>query len=87
MAGIAYFILTFFYIIIDVFDIYSGTPFLYFGRNSITIYICHSIFQNNFPFFQVENTHPWLLGIDLYGICFWFIIAFLMDSKKIYINL
>ena len=55
MAGIAFFMLSVFYALIDVFDIYSGTPFLYFGRNSITIYICHTIFASNFPFFNVKK--------------------------------
>ncbi len=87
MAGIAFFILCVFYALIDVFDIYSGTPFLYFGRNSITIYICHTIFASNFPFFLVKNTHPYLLGEDLYGVCMWLIVAYIMDYKKVYINL
>lgn len=87
MASIAYFILTVFYILVDLFNIYSGTPFLYFGRNSITIYICHIIFQGWFPFFNVPNTHAYQLGKDLYGVCLWFILAGIMNHKKVYINL
>jgi heparan-alpha-glucosaminide N-acetyltransferase len=85
-ASIGYLMLIVLYSLVDIYDIYSGTPFIYLGRNSITIYICHEIFVANFPFFAVENTHAWLLFKDLYGIGIWCIVAALMDYKKVYIN-
>jgi heparan-alpha-glucosaminide N-acetyltransferase len=86
-ASIGYLLLIVLYSLIDVYDVYSGTPFLYLGRNSITIYICHEIFIGNFPFFSVANTHSWLLFQDFYGIAIWCTVAALMDFNKVYINL
>jgi heparan-alpha-glucosaminide N-acetyltransferase len=86
MAGICFLVLIGLYTLIDIYDIYSGTPFLYLGRNSITIYICHEIFVEHFPFFQVDNTHGWLMFKDLYGVVFWSVVAALMNFYKVYIN-
>jgi heparan-alpha-glucosaminide N-acetyltransferase len=85
-ASIGYLFLIVLYSLIDLYDIYSGTPFIYLGRNSITIYICHGIFFDHFPFFAVKNTHAWLLFKDFYGIAIWCIVAALMDHNKVYIN-
>ena len=87
IAGMAFALLTILYLLVDIYDIYSGTPFLYLGRNSITIYICHEIFVNFFPAFAVEKTHAWLLFGDIYGICWWLIVAAIMNYKKNYISL
>ena len=87
MASISFIVLTLFYLLIDIRNIYSGTPFLHLGRNSITIYISHIIFRDYFPFFNVPSTHDYALGINLYGITIWCIVAALMDFKKVYINL
>lgn len=87
LASIGTFVLTIMYVLIDILDIYSGTPFLYLGRNSITIYISHMVFQDNFPNFLVPNKHPYLLGNVLYCVSVWCIVAAIMDYKKVYINL
>ena len=87
LASISFICLTIFYFLIDILDLYSGTPFLYLGRNSITIYICHLIFINYFPFFRVKSTHAYLLGSNLYGVSIWCIVAALMDHYRVYINL
>ena len=87
LSAVAFAVLTMMYLLIDIFDIYSGTPFLYLGRNSITIYICHMVFQERFPNFRVPNKHSYMLGNDLYCISIWCIIAGIMDYNKFYINL
>ena len=87
MSGISFALLTALYLLIDIFDIYSGTPFLYLGRNSITIYICHMIFQDRFPNFKVPDKHPYLLGNNLYCISIWCIVAAMMDYNHFYINI
>lgn len=87
MASIGLFAICFLYLLIDIFDIYSGTPFLYLGRNSITIYICHIIFGNYFPNFKVQNTHSYILANNIYWVTVWCIVAGIMNFKKIFINL
>ncbi len=87
MAGMAFFVLTVFYVLVDLAGVYSGTPFLYLGRNSITIYICHIVFQNYFPFFLVDNRHWYLLSSDLYGVAIWCTVAAIMNHYKVFINL
>lgn len=87
MAGVTFISLTIMYLLIDIYDIYSGTPFLYLGRNSITIYICHIIFMNNFPNFKVPNKHYYLMANNLYCISLWCIVAAIMNYKGAFINL
>lgn len=87
MASLSFIALTVFYLLIDIFDIYSGTPFLYLGRNSITIYICHIIFGNYFPFFKVDSSHADQLSYNLYGVAIWCVVAAKMNHDKLFINL
>jgi len=87
IAGLSFFVLTLFYVSVDLAGFYSGTPFLYLGRNSITIYICHIVFQNYFPFFQVENKHSFLLSLNLYGVAIWCTVAAIMNYHNVFINL
>jgi heparan-alpha-glucosaminide N-acetyltransferase len=87
IASIALIALVILYFLIDIYDVYSGTPFLYLGRNSITIYICHILFREYFPFFKVDNKHSYLLALHLYGVAIWCLVAAIMNKKKVYINL
>ena len=86
-AAISLLVFSLLYVLIDVFELASGAPFSYLGRNSITIYICHIIFQAYFPFFQIDQSHAWLLALDFYGVGVWILLATIMDKKKVYINL
>ena len=86
MASIGLFTLSLLFIFIDIFNWYSGTPFLYMGRNSIIVYIGHIIFGNYFPNFNFGNSHLSLLSNSLYWVCIWLIVSTFMDYKKIYIN-
>jgi heparan-alpha-glucosaminide N-acetyltransferase len=87
MASISFIELTILYLMVDVYDMYSGTPFLFLGRNSITIYICHEIFEDSFPFFEVNNDHASQLYFNIYGVSLWCIVAFLMNYNKVFISL
>lgn len=87
LAAMSFIVLTGFYVLIDIYDIYSGTPFLYLGRNSITIYISHIVFANYFPLFMVENKHAYILSSNLYGVGLWCLVAAMMNHYKVFINL
>lgn len=86
MASIGLFSLSLFLIFIDVLKWYSGTPFLYMGRNSITVYIGHIIFGNYFPNFNFGSSHLALLSNSLHWVCVWLIVSTVMNYYKIYIN-
>ncbi|RNA25661.1 heparan-alpha-glucosaminide N-acetyltransferase [Brachionus plicatilis] len=66
MASIGLFSLSVLFILVDILDWYSGTPFLYMGRNSIVIYIGHLVFGNYFPNFNFGYTHFLLLSNSIY---------------------
>ncbi|CAF2512996.1 unnamed protein product [Rotaria sp. Silwood2] len=87
LAGLAFVILTIFYLLIDVNKCFTGEPFLWLGMNSIVIYVGHEICSKSFPIqFQVEETtHAQLLAMHLYGVFFWTIVAGFMYRKKIFI--
>lgn len=87
MASISFMTFTALYILIDVYDVYSGTPFLYLGRNSITVYMGHEIMGEFFPLFKVPDKHAYHLALNFYWISLWCIVAAIMDYKKVYINL
>jgi heparan-alpha-glucosaminide N-acetyltransferase len=69
MASISLFTFTVFFLLMDVYDVYSGTPFIYLGRNSIVVYLGHEILANAFPLFKVPDEHvysyEYLLGYSL----------------------
>jgi heparan-alpha-glucosaminide N-acetyltransferase len=88
LASIGVMALVVFYLLMDVWNLYAGKPFIYPGENSICIYICHAVFQSCFPVqFQVPDTHSYRLAMHLWGVVLWVSIAAIMDSKKVYINL
>ena len=79
-------LLTILYITIDILKLWSGAPFIYPGMNSIVVYMCHEILNNNFPVnFAVAQTHPQQLAIDLWGVTLWTAMAGFMYYKKIFI--
>lgn len=86
MASLGLFFLSVLFIVIDMFDWYSGTPFLYMGRNSIVVYIGHIIFGNYFPNFNFGSSHFLLLSNSIYWVCVWLLVSSIMDYKKVYIN-
>jgi heparan-alpha-glucosaminide N-acetyltransferase len=87
LVSFSFLILLIFYLSIDIIDFYSGTPFLYFGRNSITIYFLHLLLEILIPIFKFNDYHASLLYSNYFGILLWFLVAFLMNYFKIYINL
>lgn len=87
VASMSYLGLCLLYPLVDLLDLYSGTPFLYLGRNSITIYISHIVLANYFPLFAVSDSHAPLLAKNLYGVAIWCLVAAIMNHYKVFINL
>jgi heparan-alpha-glucosaminide N-acetyltransferase len=88
IASICFFSYTVLYLMIDKWRLYSGKPFIFPGKNSICIYICHIVFSNFFPIqFHVANTHAYLTALHLYGVVLWCFVAWIMDLKKVLIKI
>ena len=88
LASISFLALSFLYLFIDVWNWFSGAPFIFPGKNSICIYICHEIFSDRFPVrISTPETHGPRLAMDLYGVTLWCIVSAVLYYKKIFINL
>lgn len=87
MASICLIAFIILYLIVDVYDLYSGAPFIYLGRNSIVVYLGSELLDQTFPMFKVPYKHPYLLGIDVYWVTIWTVVAAIMDYYKYYISL
>ncbi|KAK3583015.1 hypothetical protein CHS0354_005656 [Potamilus streckersoni] len=88
LGGMAFILLMFCYLTIDVYQFWSGAPFIYPGMNPIVLFIGHEILANNFPIsWQVSNSHAAQLAIDLWGTVFWTIIGCYLYCQKIFISI
>ena len=87
IASISLLALVVLYIVIDLAQVYSGTPFLYLGRNSISIYICHGKLSGGVPVVFSKTMHPILLLYSFYWITIWTLLAFIMNKKKVFFSL
>jgi len=86
LASFAYIILTIFYLTVDVYQLFTGEPWLWLGMNSIVIYVGHDLCGDRFPVqFKVGDTHAQQLAMDAYGVTIWMIIAGLMYYTKTFI--
>ncbi|KAL3877243.1 hypothetical protein ACJMK2_034976 [Sinanodonta woodiana] len=88
LGGMAFILLIFCYLTIDVYKFWSGAPFIYPGMNPILLFMGHEILANNFPIsWQVANNHAAQLAIDLWGSVFWTIIGCFLYHQKIFISI
>lgn len=86
LASLAFLVLTILYLLVDVYKVFTGEPWLWLGMNSIVIYCGHEICSDKFPIqFQVEQTHAKLLALHVYGVMWWIAIAGVMYYKKVFI--
>jgi len=86
LSSLAFFILTILYLLVDVYKIFTGEPWVWLGMNSIVIYCGHEICSSLFPIqFKVDQTHSSLLALHVYGVMWWFLISGIMYYKKIFI--
>jgi heparan-alpha-glucosaminide N-acetyltransferase len=86
LSSLAFLILTVLYLVVDVYQWFTGAPFLWLGMNSIAIYMGHGLFAISFLVqFNVSNTHAAQLAVNLYGAFFWSFVAGLMYYKKFFV--
>ena len=88
-AGIALINICICYILIDIYNIWTGSPFIYLGMNSILIYFCHDIFAPYFPFsYMLPNlSHSTVLLSNMIAVTSWIIFAYLCYRNKFFIKI
>merc|ERR550532_1786068 len=69
LGSMAFFLLSVMYLLIDVFEVWSGSPFFYPGMNSLLLYIGHEVCADFFPISWKPYTHGHgeLLFMNLWG--------------------
>ncbi|KAK7111594.1 hypothetical protein V1264_011201 [Littorina saxatilis] len=83
----AFVLLAFLYLLIDVCKIWSGAPFYFPGMNPIVVYVGHELLTGRFPVsFDVVVTHPAQLAMNLWGATFWVLVALYLLNKGILIT-
>lgn len=88
-SALAYFLLTIFYILIDVLKWWSGTPLVYAGMNSILLYVGHGVIGSMFPWrwsIGPMNTHLVLLVENMWHAGMWVVVAYYFYLKKVFIS-
>lgn len=93
-ACFGYFLLSLFYIIVDVLNWWNGAPFFYPGMNSILLYVGHEIAFDIFPFQWYDSNHPtevethgYKLVLDLWVVVVWVIISMWLYSINFFVAL
>eukprot|EP01112_Ceratiomyxa_fruticulosa_P022714 TRINITY_DN8418_c0_g1_i3.p1 TRINITY_DN8418_c0_g1~~TRINITY_DN8418_c0_g1_i3.p1 ORF type:complete len:606 (-),score=90.74 TRINITY_DN8418_c0_g1_i3:38-1855(-) len=93
MAGTGFLVQCLFYLLIDVFEVWNGSPFRFLGTNSIVLYMGHEILGRYFPFSFSNNMatyvpqHPSLLLQNVIGTSVWVLIGYLKYVKKFFVKI
>lgn len=76
-GGMAFVILAFLFIIVDILRKWGGRPFFYPGMNAIFLYVGHELLRNTFPFgwIPTAQTHAAYLFMNLWGTGLWVAIS------------
>jgi len=96
-SGMGYFLIALLYNLIDQSNcsnqtgLWSGQPFLYFGRNSMLIYIGHSMLRGYFPFAWTSGRlglsgHTEKLIQNIGSVIIWGYFARFCDSNRLYLT-
>ncbi|XP_078582972.1 heparan-alpha-glucosaminide N-acetyltransferase-like [Branchiostoma floridae x Branchiostoma japonicum] len=90
LASMAFILLSVYYFLVDVRRWWTGFPFFMAGMNSISVYLCHGVFQKYLPFsWKIRHeTHANLLFMHLFGSNLWTIVfAAYLYWNSIFINI
>ena len=89
LGSMAFFLLTVMYLLIDVIEIWSGSPFFYPGMNSLLLYIGHEVCADLFPISWKPYTkgHAELLFMNIWGTLIWVTISYVLYRKRIFFAL
>lgn len=91
MGGGGFLVLTVCYLLVDVWKIWNGAPFIYVGMNSITIYLGSETLSGYFPFLFYTShsyaSHALTLGANVLGTASWAFIAYMMFRNNFFVNI
>ena len=89
LGSMAFFLLSLMYLLIDVLEVWSGSPFYYPGMNSLLLYLGHEICADFFPISWKPYTkgHGELLFMNLWGTMIWVTVSYVLFRKKIFFAL
>lgn len=90
-GGMAFVLLTFCYLLVDVLGWWSGAPFVFPGMNSIVVYVGSEILNKYFPFsWKVVDGHVQhgeLLAMNLVGTTVWIIISYYFYHIQFFVKI
>lgn len=88
LSSFAFFLFAFCYIMIDVYGIWSGSPFYYPGMNAIVLYMGHEMINKPFQtFWGIQpNSHKVYLPINLWDTAIWIILSYFLFYNEIFIS-
>ena len=90
LAGFAFALLSFCYLVVDVHGLASGAPFIFLGANSIVIYAGSEVFDQYFPF-STSLTGDWHshgehLASNVASVISWCCFARYLYLRGIFVN-
>ncbi|XP_068707454.1 heparan-alpha-glucosaminide N-acetyltransferase-like [Montipora foliosa] len=89
-GDMAFLLLSFCYLLIDVFGWWNGAPFCYPEMNSILVYVGSEILGNYFPFSWTVSGHMQhadLLSMNLIGTTVWLITSYYLYCIKFFVKI
>ena len=93
MAGWGFLVLIGLYHVVDVWELWGGSPFYFVGMNSILIYLLHEILEGQVPFCgdgctgHTEETHWKNMASQVGGVTVWVCYLYYLHRKKFYVVL
>ena len=89
MASLGYFAFSIYYVIIDLYGFWDGTPFIFPGANSIVVYCGSELLGDFFPFsWNTKHiTHAENLAMNLVCVSLWVLISWYMYIQNFFINI
>ena len=88
-AGVALLGISICYVIIDIWKLWTGRPFLYLGMNSILLYCFHDIFMGYFPFsYMLPNiSHSTVILSNMIGLSSWILFAYYCYTNNFFVKI
>ena len=82
-------VLSAFYYVIDVRQLWSGAPLIFLGMNPILLFCAHECFQEYFPFsWYADNpTHGEMLAMNIIGASLWTLMAWYWHQQKFFVKI
>jgi heparan-alpha-glucosaminide N-acetyltransferase len=91
MGGGGFIVFSLCFVLVDVWRVWNGSPFIYVGMNPIIVYVGHETLGEYFPYSFYTSTsyayHSLTLASNILGVTAWVTIAYLMYRKQFFVNI